>query len=388
MKNKIMVMVITFVIMVALTPVIFGKLMNSKFNTMTIELQQQKGISIKEIKDKSSYLTTDRIFEVKIPGSLLNDNGIDYIKMISEVKFKNLPVTNVKFLITVKKIVLSNNKAIPLINNKIKLLVMTPDFKVYKYKIFDNSIDLKTRNTVLSWKNFNGVYDEKTKIFNNENGIIELKNYLNDLKIYNVKTFLQNMYNKKVQKLHFDVSFSNKKLKIKIDNFNLASKLNILNNSINLSSTAKCDKVNVNNLIKISKINSDFEINGIDKNIYEKLQNKNYTQEDINKLLQEGFRGKFNLNIEDIFFMQNLGFVNLKSKFTIKNASIEKINNNDLSFLDLNMSLQTSPKLIDIIANLFKPIKQIAVIKNNKAIINLKINKGKISINGRPIKSN
>ena len=388
MKNKIVVMVVTFIVMILLTPVIFGKLMNSKFNTMILNLQQEKGIKIKEIEDKSSYLITDRIFEVTVPGSAVKDSGIKYIKLLTEVKFKNLPVTNVKFLNTIKKIVLINNKAIPLINNKIKVLVMTPDFKVYKYKVFDNSIDLKNRKILLSWKNFNGVYDEKTKTFKNANGLIEFKNALNNLKIYNIKTFLQNMDNKKIQQIHFDVSFSNKKLKIKINNFNLDSRINILNNNINLNSTSKCDEINVNNIIKITQINSDFEINGIDKKIYEKLQNKKYTQQDINELLKKGFNGKLNLNIKDIFFIQNLGFVNLKSQFTIKNASIEKINSNDLSFLDLNISLETSPKLVNIVANFFRPIKQIAVVKNNKAIINIKINKGKISINDQQIKSN
>ena len=70
MKNRFVVMFITFIVMILLTPIIFSKLMNSKFNTMLLKIQQQKGIIIKEIKDKSTYLTTDRIFDVKIPGKI------------------------------------------------------------------------------------------------------------------------------------------------------------------------------------------------------------------------------------------------------------------------------------------------------------------------------
>ena len=388
MKNKLTVMIVTFVILIGITPLIFGKLMNSRFNTMILNLQQNKGVLIKEVKNKSSYLTTDRIFEVTIPGSVLNQKEIKYIKLLTDVTFKNLPVTNVKFLSTVKKVVLINNNSVPLIDNKIKVLVMTPDFKVYKYRVFDNSINLKDGKTVVNWKKFGGIYDKENKTFKNENGLIEFKNLFNKLKIYNIRTFLQNLNNKKVQQMHFDVNFSNKKLNINIANFNVNSKLNILNNNIKLSSTAKCDEINANNILKISKINSDFQINDIDKKLYKKIQNKNYTQKDINELLKKGFNGKFNLNIKDIFFMKDLGFLKLNSNFSIKNGSIEKINNNDLSFLDLNMSLKTSPELINIVSNFFKPIKQIVVIRNNEAIVNVIINKGNININGKQIKSN
>jgi len=387
-KNKIVIIILTFLIMIGLTPFIFGKIMNSKFNTMILELQQQKNIKIKELKNKSSYLTTNRVFEITIPGRVLNQADIKSIQLLTEVKFKNLPVTNVEFLNTIKKIILINNKKVPLIDNKIKIAVITPDFKIYKYKVFDNSIDLKNKNTLLEWKNFSGIYNEKNKTLKNENGLIELKNSLNSLKIYNIKIFMQDVYNKKIQQLHFDANFSNKKLKININNFDLGSKIDILANSIKLKSTAKCNEINVNNMIKINQINSDFEVDGLDKKVYEKLKNKSYTQKDMDELLKKGFSGKFNLGVKNIFFIQDLGFINLKSQFNLKNASIAKIHNNDLSFLDLNLSFETSPKLIDIMANVFNPIKQIAIIKNNKAFIDIKINKGKITINGKQIKSN
>ena len=387
MKNKLIVMFLTFIVLIVITPFIFGKFMNSKFNSMLLKLSQQNGIQIKEIKNKSSYLTTDRIFDVVVPGNAINQKEIKYIEFQTETRFKNLPVTDVEFINILKKIVLDNNSSIAFLKNKFKILVITPDFKVYKYRVFDNKINLQKANLVLSWKNFNGVYDNKTKIFKNENGILELKNPLNDLMVYNIKAFLQDSKNQKKEQLHFDVNFSSPKLKAWINNFNSNSTLKLSKESADIVTNTDIDKINVNNLFKLNKIDTAFEIKGIDRTIYEKLQNKKYSKQDINKLLKKGFIGKFALNIKDMFFMQDLGFLSLKSNFKIKNASLAQINNKNFNFLDLNLSLQTSPKFINIAGNFFKPLKQIAKIENNKAIIKIVINKGNISINGKEIKS-
>ncbi len=388
MKNKIIVMFLTFIVMIALTPLIFGKLMNSKFDTMILKISQQYGLQIKEIKNKSTYLTTDRIFDVIVPGSAVKQKAIKYIEFQTESKFKNLPVTEVEFFNTLKKIVLDNNKTVSLPENKFKIVVITPDFKIYKYKILNNDINLKKANALISWKDFNGVFDEKNRIFKNENGLLELKNDLNNLKIYNIKTFLQDLDNKKIQQLHFDVNFSNPKLKLQMVNFNSNSTLKILNNTVNIHSASNFDEINANNMLKISNVRSDFEISGVDKTVYERLQNKKYTQNDIDKLLKEGFNGKFDLNIKNIFFMQNLGFLDLKSIYSIKNGSLDKINHKDFSFLDLNLTVKTTPEIFAIASKIFPHLSQMAIKKGNKKIINIQIKKGKIIINGQEIKSN
>ena len=387
MKNKLIVMFLTFIVLIILTPLIFEKLMNSKFDSMLLRFSQQNGIKIKEIKNNSSYLTTQRVFDVIVPGSAIDQNEIKYIEFQTDIKFKNLPITNVEFLNVLKKIVLKNNKTIPFIKDKIKILVITPDFKVYKYKIFNNKIDMPKADITLSWQNFNGVYDEKTKTLKNENGLIEFKNTLNRLKIYNIKTFLQDTNNLKLQQLHFNADFSNPKLKAQIVNFNSKSSLKFSNDTVNIDSNTNLDKINVNNMFKLNNLSSDFKLNGIDKNIYEKIKNKKYTKKDIDELLEKGFKGKFDLNIKNIFFMQNLGFVNLKSTFSIKNANLNQINSKKIDFLDLNVTFETSPEFINIAGNFFKPIKQMAKIENNKAVIKIVINKGNININGQKIKS-
>ena len=112
-NNKLIVMIITFIILIGLTPLIFSKFMNARFNTMLLKLQQNRGIVAKEIKNKSSYLTTDRVFEVTIPGSVLKQKKIKSITLRMEVKFKNLPVSNVWSHNVIHNIKLQNEETIP-----------------------------------------------------------------------------------------------------------------------------------------------------------------------------------------------------------------------------------------------------------------------------------
>lgn len=67
MKNKLLIMFLTFLVMIGVTPLIFDKLMNAKFNKM-LENVKKDGFEVIQIEDKSTYLQTDRIFKVVIPG--------------------------------------------------------------------------------------------------------------------------------------------------------------------------------------------------------------------------------------------------------------------------------------------------------------------------------
>ena len=102
MKNKLIVMILTFAVMIVLTPLVFSKLMNAKFNQM-IENLNKEGIKVEVIKDKSSYLQTDKILSVEIPKKYLN-NAFESINLEVEAKFKNLPVTNVLFIGNIKNV--------------------------------------------------------------------------------------------------------------------------------------------------------------------------------------------------------------------------------------------------------------------------------------------
>ena len=381
MKNKLVVMFLTLIVMIALTPLIFNKLMNAKFDTMLLKLSQQKGIQITQIKDKSTYLTTDRVFDVKIPGNLIGQNDIKFIELQTETTFKNLPVTDVRFLNNFKKIVLDDNETLPI--DKLKLLVITPDFKIFKYKLFNNKI--KKDNTTFSWSGFEGIFDKTTFTFKNTNGKIDIKDNISTLNISDIKVVWNK--NKNFQQIHFDANFTSPTFNFKVKNFLAKSDVNIDENKLNSTSFLNVDKIEANGIVKILDIDSKFKINGIDKNAFEKIQNKTYTKEDIDELLNNGFNGELDLNIKNIFFIQDLGFLDLNSKFSVRNGSLDKIQNNDLSFLDLNISMKTSPNLLNVFSNLYPFLKDMAVVKNNQAVLNITINKGNITINGKQIKS-
>ena len=383
-KQKIFVMGLTFLILIIVTPFAFDKLMNSKFNTMLLNLQQQRGIKIKEIKDKSSYLTTDRIFDVTIPGNITDQQIVKSVVIQSEVKFKNLPVTNVKFFNVVKKMVLNDGSDVKPLENNLKFIVITPDFNAYKYRILDNNITVS--NMIFSWKNFNGIFDNKTKLFKNDSGLITVKNKLVNLMIYNIKSLLQDKAHLKQQQIHFDVNLSTQKFNAAVKNFTSQNKADI-NKKVNISSKSVCDEININNLFKIKKSTSVLAINGIDKNLYDRMQQGENSEEITNKLLKEGFNGKFNVKIKDIFFLNPLGFLDINTTFNVKNGSLEKIKNNDIGFASINASIVTTPLLIKSVSNVFPDINNLTEIKNHKAVINIKINKGNILINGRQIKS-
>ena len=385
MKNKLIVMFLTFLVMIVLTPYIFNKLMNAKFNSMIVKISQQKGIQIKEIKDKSSYLTTDRIFDVVIPGKAINQNEIKTINLQMEVKFKNLPVTNVTFKNILEKIVLQNNKTFSF-DKKIRFVVITPDFKVFRYRLNDNQ--LVKNNLVFSWSKFGGIFNSREKELKNLNGILEVKNKIVDAKIFNIKALIKQNSNKLIQQFGFDANISLPNLKAEIADFNVYSSIEKKGKKLNVITNYKCKNINVNNLVKIDNVNAYFELDGLNGKIYKKLLDKTYSKDELNEFLKEGFGGKINLNIKNIFFMQNLGFADLKSTFKVSNATVEKINKNDLSFLDLNLSLHTSPNLIKIADKFLPGLIQLVSVKNNKVYLDLRIDKGKIFINGKEIKSN
>ena len=109
MKNKLIIMLVTFIVLIAITPFVFSKLMNAKFDEMLDNLRKD-GIEIKLIEDKSSYIQTDKLFLVTIPEKFLinKDIALEGVKSVTleiETKFKNLPITDVLFLGKVKKLI-------------------------------------------------------------------------------------------------------------------------------------------------------------------------------------------------------------------------------------------------------------------------------------------
>jgi hypothetical protein len=153
MKNKLVVMFLTVLVMIAVTPLIFSKLMNAKLEKM-VENLNKEGYKVKLIEDKSGYLKTDKVFLVDISGKKLNNQLIDNLEFKIETSFYNLPVTKVDFKGVLKKIDLTskeyNYDINSLLNNKIKFTATTPNFKIYSYKLDD--INLPIDNSKINIK--------------------------------------------------------------------------------------------------------------------------------------------------------------------------------------------------------------------------------------------
>ncbi len=391
MKNKIVIMFLTLVVMIFATPLVFEKLMNSKFDTMLLNLQQQKGIVIKEIKNKSSYLTTDRIFEVTIPGSAINQKEIKYIKLITEATFKNLPVTNVFFHNTVKDVVLVKQGEIPFLKDNFVFDVVTPDFKHYKYRVLDKNIDIN--GVEIGWSAFKGIYVHN-KEFKNEDGNIKILIKKNNATIsfnHFISDYLK-VGNKIEQNAGLkDIQIKSPRFNGEIKNINSQSETVLKKDTLDSVSNLLVEDVNINNLFKLKDLKINAKIYGLDKKAIQELQNGNdeTSQKSLKVLLNRGFNGNIKLRVKDLAFMQDLGFLNADINFSIeKGNNVEKINNNDLSFLNLNAKIVASPKLGAIIMMSEPKLGSFIKNENNKSIVIIKINKGKIYINGKEIKSN
>ena len=374
MKNKIMVMIVTFVIMIILTPVIFGKLMNSKFNTMTLKLQQQKGILIKEIKDKSSYLTTDRIFEVKIPGSLLNDNGIDYIEMTSEVKFKNLPVTNVYFHNIIKDVVLEDGEKLPFLKNA-QIDVVTPNFKVYSFNI-----------KPIKYKNFS---------LNSIKGNIEIKNETVKLNIDKIKA-TNNMFNINLNNISSLTQKTENFFKSE-NKFNL--KLNFMGkefavNNVDIFNSIRMDKktsinfhlsfenLKFSNIIKADDFNAKVKIYDLNTTLFEKAVNSKDKNLSI-ALLANGLKMEVNSSLKNVDLLNvNAGGFDLGIKALIhKTDNLEDFQLNPDKYLTILIKADISEKLAKILENYYPNLKSLLSVKpDNKGILHIKIDfdRGKI----------
>jgi len=387
-NNKLIIMLLTFVIMVFATPIIFDKLMNSKFNSMLLNIQQNNGIIIKPLKNKSSYIKTDKFYEVTIPGKIINQPNIKYIKLLTEVRFKNLPVTNVIFYNIVKKIVLNNNKELKFLENKLKFYVITPDFKHYKYKVIDNKVEINNQ-VELAWNNFNGMY-VYPKNFKNEDGNIEVNFKKDNLKIFLNHLFSQLLIlNKKSEQDSKIKEFSIKAPSLIVDVKNIESKnLKIdKNTTIDISSSTNIKSIDINNIFKMKNATASISFYGLNKKAIEAIAKGD--RDKIKELLNDGFRGKLSLDINNVFFMQPLGFVNINVDYNVsKGNNYEVISQNkDIKFLTLDAKIVASPILIQFLGINNPKIASLIRVKNNKAIIVIKINKGHIYINGKEIKS-
>jgi len=143
---------IGIVVMSLATPPIFKGIMNQKLDQKVAELRQA-GYQIEEVENKSSYLTTDRIFQVQLTGK----EDINITSQV-EVRFYNLPITDVKLGLKILKIEgLKKPTLKKVIEEQGRLELITPNFQNFTYKIFP----IKTKNIYFSGLKGNLYYYNK-----------------------------------------------------------------------------------------------------------------------------------------------------------------------------------------------------------------------------------
>ena len=350
-KQKLLVMFITFIFLIFITPIVFSKLMNSKLDSMIVTLNQH-GYQIKELKNENSYITSKRYFDIKIPGKLINES-VKWIEFRGFITFKNLPVTSVlmRGKLVDGKAQKYIQKLIDSLKGKLVLNVTTPNFKVFKFK----ADDINEKDLVL--KNFQGIYDRG-----------KLSYSFKEFKLKDTQILNANVKNSKT-KSSMQFSFKNENFEmdgVKIDSlvtkkfdFNLSCKKVVLNSKkmkgVNLS-------VNVDTKKEALKLLQDGK--------FKKLQK--YPIKILAKLNVADVLGLGDFHIG--FFLDAKNLENIEDK--IKAQKFDFINYFELK-------LKVKDKLMSFLANdpKVKLIATLAKYKDGYAWFEVKIQNNKVSIN-------
>jgi len=394
-KQKYITMVLTFIVLILITPLIFSKLMNFKLNKMVKNLNKN-GYFVKLIENKSTYLKTDKIFLVEIPGKKLNNNFINKFYFKIETIFYNLPVTKVDFKGILEKIDLAQKKYEKafnsLISKKFKFFVTTPNFKVYNYKVYD--ISLPFDKFVFNINGIEGVF-EYSNLKTNKLNINHIALKGNNV-LFEVKNFKNNSFYKK-DNIKNENSFS---LYVKINNDNFECRnIKIYTNTQIDKKTNIITKFSFDSFISKFAIINNFVFNlnllGLDTNFLFKITNEIdpiLQEKDIFKLLKKGLQINLNSKVKNIELMQKkFGYCLLKADIKVlpdKNLE-EDIKENNLKFINSHIYFESTPKIATLIVNIFPKsafIISLAKKEGSKVVLDLSLKNSKLYANGEEIK--
>ena len=397
MKNKLVVMFLTFVILILITPFIFSKLMNAKYNQMLDNLRNE-GINIKILKDKSSYITSDKVLEVTIPDKILKTNGIiENVTLNVETQFKNLPVTNVLFIGNVKNINLSQQyqniqKDINQFAKKyIKFVVTTPNFRDYSYKFDDIKVNKTPQIVVLG---ISGLL-KKSDILKNKILITDM--YLKDKKalieIKNFKNSFEGNEKNYFTKTNFNVDIDLNRLKVQIDNVFSKTKT-LIDQKTKIDTEIGFDQLDIVNMLNVKKFDLNLKLDNLDTKTIMNLSklNKNEREKELTQIFEKGFNVGLNTDLKNITFQkQKLGGLHLKfsAKILPTNNIQEKLQNNDFSFVNAKLNLKTTPEIANIVMNLYPQsafLFALAKKTNGEVILDLEFKNGKLYSEGQLVK--
>ena len=394
MKNKLIVMFFTFIVLIAITPFIFSKLMNTKFDAMLDNLKKD-GIEVKLIEDKSSYIQTDKLFLVTIPEKfLVNKNlaleGVKSITLEVETKFKNLPVTDVLFLGEVKKIALSSslkNLEAELNNfvKYVKFVVTTPNFKNYFYKfedIEDKNFAILGIKGTFSKKELNKNSLTIKEFYIKDNGLFEVKNLKHNIEWNDKKSF---------STYSFNLNIKNNAANIQVDNIHGSNKT-VFYKNVSVLAKIGFNKLISPNFLEANNFELDLNLEGIERNILKEIASTQNRDPYIEKIFEKGFKVAINSNLNTLKALnKDLGGYkfNFDINFLPTENIKEKIENNNFDFIKATLFLETSPEIATFIMNtvpnsafLFALAKK----EKDKFILNLELKNGKLYSEGKLIK--
>jgi hypothetical protein len=395
-KQKYLVMGLTFLILIAVTPLIFSKLMNAKLNKM-VENLNKEGYSVKLIKDKSSYLKTDKIFLVDIPGDKLNNQLIDNLEFKIETTFNNLPVTKVDFKGVLEKINLTakeyNDDINSLFDEKIKFTAVTPNFKVYDYKI--ENINLPIGNAKINIKGIKGIFEyssiksNKLSIddisFITDNLLIELKNVKNN-------SFYEKNDIKNENKFDFYLKAANNN--IQINNVKISTH-SLIDKKTSVISKISFDNFISNNFLNMENFVFNLNILNLDTPALIAIANEIDPQKrdllTLN-LLKKGLEINLKSQAKKIEVMnKSFGFylVDANLKVLPDPNLQEDIKTNNLKFLNSTIHYESTPEIATLFMNLFPKsafIFALAKKTNGKLILDVNLKDSKLFVNGEEIK--
>jgi len=395
-KNKLIVMFITFAVLIAVTPLIFGKLMNSKFNQMLNDLRA-KGMKIEVVEDKSTYLQTDKVLEVTLPAKLLNDNGIiDEVKLKIETKFKNLPVTNVVFLGDLKKIVLTqpyknNEKELnDFLGRFIHFTVTTPNFRDYSYKFDDIVINDTPKFGI---EDIKGVFSS-SDIFKNKLTVkdIYVKDQKGFIEVKNLKNQFEGNEKESYSKTEFNLNVNVNQFQLQVNNISSTTKT-VLDKKVTVISTLGFESLIVPNALSAKKLDIKAELKGVDRALLEKLAVANEYEKEtyIDQIFEKGFDININSNLKDVTVMNKKmgGYeLSLNIKFLPTQNFREKVNTNNIDFVDAKLHLVTTPEIAGILMNTVPQssfLFALAKKENGQVILNLEFKQGRLYSEGQLI---
>jgi len=371
--KKTMVMILTFIVMILITPFVFSKLMNSKYDTMLLKLSQN-GYKIKTIKENIGYLKSERILDITIPGNKLGLNQVRYIETEVKTYFKNLPVTDVYFEGKVKKIKLKHQN--PLIENlakKIEFKAVTPNFKVYAFNI--NPIKYKN----FSVDRIKGKLDIKNKILTfNTNSSFKENNLT--IKISNLNSYIERKKDFFKNKETFNANIQVLDKNISIEDVDIGNVLSFNNPFIEFKTSFK--RLFFSKIIDVDDFYSDIKAYDFNESLFKKAilsKDKNLTL----NLLTNGFKLDINASLKNLSFLGfNQGGIKLLVKIGISKAkSIKDFNKNFKKYLSIQIKADMSKEFARMLSQSFPMLRGFLRVPPDKnGIVHVRINLAKGSI--------